>query len=434
MTINPVLLGLADGLYPKVLGAGGSSSTQLSLDEIVAEVISSIPQPITGNFLVSGGAVIWTSGLSFTVTAAVYYIGGVRYTSVQQNITLDAADGANPRIDVIGLNTSSAVFKVTGTAAASPSEPTVDPTTQLQLAFVTIAAGATTPTGASSTTLYTEAAGDPGEWNATEVGVGFTVDSASSPITGTKSILCASPAATDYVQLAKGSGSVNVTDYGYLIFRIKNTSNWAGNRSLLIAFLSSGVLKGTALQLINGAFGFSGSSTATQLIAIPTVLFGIPIGTTVNQVRFIINGGAINFRLDDVYLHISGSGQATQPGALTMDQGDSRYVLRSVVSNVLNVAGTSSKVAITETTASGTITLTAASTMYQFIDANGSDRNVDLPAEAAGLAFFIANVGGANTLTVRNDAAGTEATLAVGECATLISGASAWVAIVGTIE
>jgi hypothetical protein len=72
--------------------------------------------------------------------------------------------------------------------------------------------------------------------------------------------------------------------------------------------------------------------------------------------------------------------------------------------------------------------------MYQFFDPNGSNRNVDLPAEALGQSFFIAHVGGANTITVRNDAAGTEATLAAGEVATCVSGASVWRVVKGTLE
>jgi len=432
--MNPSILGIADGLYPLVFGLPGSES-EIDLDAIIAEVIASIPQPITGNFLVSGGSVIWTSGLSFTVTAAVYYLSGIRYTSVQQNVTLATADGANPRIDVIGLDNTGTVFKVTGTPAASPSEPNIDPITQLQLAFVTIATGATTPTGVSSTMLYTEAAGDPTEWNATEVGTGFTTNSASSPITGTKSILCASSVNGDYLQLQKGSGSLDINSFDYLVFNIKNTSAWGANRSLLVEWLSSGVLKGTALQLVDTAFGFSRSSLSTQLIAIPTILFGIPIGTSINQLRFITNGASINFRLDDIYFRNSGSGQPSVPGGLTQQQADARYVTQLQVDNALLLTGVDAKVQVTETTASGTVTLTSVSTMYQFIDPNGAGRNVQLPAEALGQAYFVVNTGsGGFDLTLLNDAAGTEVVLADDECATLISGASVWTVVKGTRE
>ncbi|MBP7568771.1 MAG: hypothetical protein KBA95_01810 [Acidobacteria bacterium] len=68
-----------------------------------------------------------------------------------------------------------------------------------------------------------------------------------------------------------------------------------------------------------------------------------------------------------------------------------------------------------ETTASGNITLLAASKKYQFVDCDGSDRDVTLPAGSSGLWFMIGNVGAANTITVK-DAGGTPVTtVAVGE-------------------
>lgn len=312
-----------------VYGVNDPGGTPVGKKIAISDILALAPPPPTltaGTYLVSGGAVIWITGLQFTVTAARYYIQGIQYSSAQQDITLADADGTHPRIDVIGLDSAGLVFKVTGTAAASPSEPNVDPTTQIQLAFVTIAALATTPTGVSNEVIYTDAAGSAAEWDFTASGSGFTVNSTSSPIAGTKSILCTAPSNGSYAQGARGSGSVEVNAYNYLVFKIKNTSTWAGNRSLLIEFLVSGVLKGSAIQLINGAFGFSGSSTATQIIAIPTVLFGVPIGTLVNQIRFIDNGGSINFRMDDIALHLSGSGQPAVPGGLTQQQADARYL------------------------------------------------------------------------------------------------------------
>src|SRR5690349_8783645 len=73
--------------------------------------------------LTSGGAVAWTSGLSFRVSAAVYVIGAVRYTSAESTVTLSAADATNPRIDVIAVNTSGAVVVIAGTAASPPAKP-----------------------------------------------------------------------------------------------------------------------------------------------------------------------------------------------------------------------------------------------------------------------------------------------------------------------
>jgi hypothetical protein len=421
-----------------VYGVSDPGGTPVSKKVAISDILALAPPPPTqtaGTFLVSGGAVIWITGLQFTVTAANYYIQGIRYSSAQQDITLTAADGTNPRIDVIGLDSAGLVFKVTGVAAASPGEPNIDPTTQIQLAFVTIAANASTPTGVANEVIYTDAAGAAAEWNFTASGTGFTVDSTSSPIAGTKSILCAAPTNASYAQGARGSGSVEVNNYDYLVFKIKNTSTWAGNRSLLIEFLVSGVLKGSAIQLINGAFGFSGSSTATQIIAIPAVLFGVPIGTLINQIRFIDNGGSINFRMDDISLHLSGSGQPAIQNGLTQAQADARYIrLANVVNgDLVNVTALPSVSiptltfsvgvvsAIANVSASGTVTLTTASKTYQVIDGNGANRTVLLPAEAAGLTYNIKNVSDTEVITVKEDSNTTTlATLAAGEFATFV--------------
>jgi hypothetical protein len=76
----------------------------------------------------------------------------------------------------------------------------------------------------------------------------------------------------------------------------------------------------------------------------------------------------------------------------------------------------------TETLA-GTKTMTHDDVTYQILDPDGSNRNVDLPAEeeSDGLVFHIVNTGGATAevITIRNDAAGTVGTLAGGTAANL---------------
>lgn len=68
----------------------------------------------------------------------------------------------------------------------------------------------------------------------------------------------------------------------------------------------------------------------------------------------------------------------------------------------------------TTTTMSGNVTLTSTSNSYQNFDPNGSNRDVTLPTAADGMMFFINHVGSANTLTVKNAAAATVATITNG--------------------
>jgi hypothetical protein len=86
------------------------------------------------------------SGLTVTVGAGIVHLAdGTRKEIASTNITLDAADTTNPRIDLVYIDSSGAVAKITGTAAASPSAPSV-PTGGISVCNVTIAAGATTGT------------------------------------------------------------------------------------------------------------------------------------------------------------------------------------------------------------------------------------------------------------------------------------------------
>jgi hypothetical protein len=76
-------------IVPNNPTADGEVVNKYTLAAAIATVTGN--QPVF-NALVSGGQVIWESALTFRVSAAVYYIGGVLYSSAEQTITLDAAD------------------------------------------------------------------------------------------------------------------------------------------------------------------------------------------------------------------------------------------------------------------------------------------------------------------------------------------------------
>lgn len=86
------------------------------------------------------------NGLTVTVGAGIVHLAdGTRKEIEQTNITLDAADSTNPRIDLVYIDSTGTVAKITGTAAASPSVPSV-PTGGISICNVSVAAGATTGT------------------------------------------------------------------------------------------------------------------------------------------------------------------------------------------------------------------------------------------------------------------------------------------------
>lgn len=78
-------------------------------------------------------------------------------------------------------------------------------------------------------------------------------------------------------------------------------------------------------------------------------------------------------------------------------------------------------------TLTGDITLATTDPMYQSIDPGGAARNVDLPAEANGLIYIIANrADAAETITVRDDADATIDTVAQNETGIFWSDGNGW--------
>jgi hypothetical protein len=276
------------------------------------------------SFVESGLQVTWDSGLIFRVSAGFYYIEAVRYEFAGGTVTLTAADATNPRIDVIVVNTSSALAKVDGTAAATPSEPSIDPGTQLKLAIVSVPATATQPAAASTQLVYAENAGHAAEWNATASGASIVVNSTNNPRAGTIDIEGTNVVAGVYAQLEKGgAGTVDVNAFDFLRFFIRSKATWNNNRGLQVILLSSGVQKGVAVTLRRtGTYGFDSSTTGSyQQVAIPTGDFQVPQGTTINQIRIQDFGGAIGFYIDDIDLQVVG-GTPTVIGGITELTGD----------------------------------------------------------------------------------------------------------------
>ncbi len=346
---------------------GGAGVSQAYVDAAIAQAAGGggVSQ---NSFLVNGGGVVWDSDYNFTVSAASYYIGGVLYVSEEQSITLTAADPTDDRIDIIVVDDDGVVSAVTGTAAAQPSEPDYDTGTQLKLSLVFVAANSTEPDTIVTTILYQDNAGDPTEWNWTTSGSGFNVNSSNNPRPpGTKTIEGTAVANGAYAQGQIGSGSYDTSTASLLVFYVRSKAAWSGKRNLQIQLLSSGVLKGTAITFGEGAFGFVSSNTTTyQQIAVPIGQFAIPVGTTINQIRFRDSGGSIGFYLADIGFQ---GGATTQVATgITQDQADVRYapigpsyVTLGTNANLINerVLTAGSGISLTDGGAGSTLTIAA---------------------------------------------------------------------------
>jgi hypothetical protein len=252
--------------------------------------------PIFNDQLITGGGVTWTGGLNFTVAAASYAIVSTNYTSPQTNVTLAAADPTNPRIDSIVVDNTGSVVVLTGTPAGSPSAPVPNPTSQLQLTTVTVAANATTPT-LNSILVYDENVGTPTEWNCTP-SANFNCNSTNNPFHLTHDIETTAAAAGNNVVLAFSS-TVNLSTYSTISFNVRNKAVWPAAKSVSICFLNSATVVGSCVGLKNGIFGFNQANVSSyQQIVIPLSAFALT--GVVDRVRFQVagGGGTIGFYTD----------------------------------------------------------------------------------------------------------------------------------------
>jgi hypothetical protein len=124
------------------------------------------PLVVNGNQLISGGATL-LSGLTFDVSALGYIIGTTIYTASASTVTLLSGGTNFDRIDVIYADISGNTGFVQGTESATPSKPALDGATQVEITFVTVPAGSTTP-DVDITKVYDEDTGTGGgEWELT---------------------------------------------------------------------------------------------------------------------------------------------------------------------------------------------------------------------------------------------------------------------------
>lgn len=317
-------------LLPIVQGANSRKTTTQDVADLGQTYVDNAIALVSGSGntaqdgIVSGCGVAYTgTGLTFDMSAGTFYLDGDQHTAAAQSITLTAADATNPRIDVLFVDDTGTLGKVTGTAAASPSQPSIDPTTQLYLTFVLVPATATSLSGITNEDIYKEGT----EWTGTTSGSGFTLNSTNNPFAGTKDIEGTAVTGTSYVKLVRAS-PLSFDGDGNLTLRIRSKAGWSSKRWLTLRWFTAGVAKGVTVSLKSGSFGFDSTITSGyQLVVIPKSLFAVPAGTSVDELRITDAGGPIGFYLDDIILQNVGAstGGGTVSG-ITQEQADARYL------------------------------------------------------------------------------------------------------------
>jgi hypothetical protein len=310
-------------LLPIVQGGNNRKATALDIAALAAgvggggEAGTTVP-----NGLVTGGGVFYEGNLVFRVSAATYYIGGTLYSAAEQTVTLTAADGSNPRIDVLALDITGDFVAVAGTAAAAPSEPDIDPATQIRLTFVIVPAAATSLAGVTTTNVYLENT----EWTSSSSGTTWALASTNNPYAGTKCVEATTLISGAYVQFDRGAPAA-VDDIDTLALFIRSKATWTAGRGLRVQWFAEGVAKGSPVTIAPGYWGFDSATTASyQLLSIPMSQFILPAGTLVDQLRLTDFGGSIGFYLDNIVLQNFGSTAQGPSSGLTQAQGDARYL------------------------------------------------------------------------------------------------------------
>jgi hypothetical protein len=252
------------------------------------------------NQILAGCGVIWTSLLNFSISPCSYLIQNTQYSTALTSTTLTAADVSLDRIDVIAVNSSSVVTVITGTPSATPTPPSVDISTQLQLTFVYVAAGATVPSNVVTTDIYHENT----EWTCASSGAAVNCASTNNPHSGTKTVEWTNAATGAYERHTIPSSNIDLNDFNAFSFWIRSKATWPATRSLTIQWYNGGTAKCSPVSLKDGNFTFNSSvTTSYQQIVIPTSTFacgGIPV--TRVQITEAGSGGNLGFYVDDIVL------------------------------------------------------------------------------------------------------------------------------------
>jgi hypothetical protein len=267
------------------------------------------PGAASGTFLVNGATVAWVSGHTYRIGAATYYLSGALTSSAEQSVTAAAAHATLDRIDVITLDASGVVGTVTGTAAAAPAKPDVDPALYLEVSFIYVPAASTEP-DITQEDIYAEGV----EWTATPSGATIVIDSTSNPRTGTKDIEGTAVPAGQSVTFDKGS-SFDLAGYNALIFYIRNKAAWSGGKSMRLSWMLNGVQKGNQVGVGQNQYGFNRSLAGSyQQIVVPTADFLVPPGSVVDELKWEVigSGSNVGFYLDDIELQ---AGVTANPSA-----------------------------------------------------------------------------------------------------------------------
>jgi hypothetical protein len=261
----------------------------------INEVVNNVASRNQGSWLVTGGGVSWDVNLNVVVAAATYYIQGVLIEAPQATLTLDAADATHPRFDAIVANADGTITEIAGTPAATPVTPSIDPTTQLVLAYIRVDATATDLV-VDTAIIYRENV----EWTTSSNSGNIVANSATDPFAGTLCVRMTNAAAANAITFT-GGGQETLADYGSLNMFIR-FSSWPSTKSLVVSLINTATNQKVGIGLRPGQHGLVDGITTYQLVSIPLSVF--PSMVTANRLEIAVAGGgaALSLAIDNIEL------------------------------------------------------------------------------------------------------------------------------------
>lgn len=322
-------LGIPNGAALPAIGSddyGAGSMFYLTTDEKLYQSNGSVWNAVgggtgtlfTGNYIIYGSGTWSGVGLIFDITDTSYVILGAHYATLNSafpTVTLAAADPTLDRIDVIYLDDSNSVGVLTGTPAASPLKPQVDPSSQIELTFVYISAAAVVPTGVTNTVVYDENTESTGATSAT--GVNFNYGTSS--FSGAKNTLVGSWTNGQFLSYLMPVTHL-ASDVGFVKFYLRLPTALASTAFLSMYFYNGTTPTSNALNITSGLYGFNRSLTgAWQLITIPVANMSL-ITNVFNKVYFRLNGASTTgLQLDLLYLAVGNNPAVGPPGVTSFN-------------------------------------------------------------------------------------------------------------------
>ena len=215
-------------------------------------------------------------------------------------------------------------------------------------------------------------------------------------------------------------GNTTAVATGTGSFTTDNCVKTDANHNVIDAGAPCGTGSGT-ITALTGDVTASGSGSVTATIANQAVTLA-KIANAAASSRLLGSGSSGS---GASYSELTVGGNLAV-GASSVDLAAAPSITTSLTTPKLTVS-TEVILPVTEVTMSGTLTLVAGtSTTYQFLDPNGSDRQVNLPVVATGMAYLIMNFGSANILTIKDNGGSTVTTITFGSAKTFIYSGSAW--------